>query len=358
MSGLLNMGPQDEALLALGLGLLNSKGSFGNAIGQAGMQSMQTLNQAKERERMARQQAQQEEMQRMQVEQMRRQATLDAMTPTMRKPDFMDNRDVGQPGEAQPTPDLAGLAQQYMMAPGGLPRGLQLQEMLKKQRTPPIISKPGDIARDDSGAVLWSNPEKSEKMDPNKPFMLIGGQIVPNPAYQKYAKEVAASGSTKVSVPVNLGQKGLDNTLKLRGDFRSEPIYKAHQDVQSAYAQITASLKQNSPAGDLAGATKIMKILDPGSVVRESELGMAMAASGAMDRLVNYADMTIRGTKLTPDQRKDFQTLADKLFKESERLYNAKRAEYKGIANRNSLPVEDVLGPEPSTGGWSIRPAE
>jgi hypothetical protein len=244
------------------------------------------------------------------------------------------------------------------MAPGGLPRGLQLQEMLKKQRTPPIISKPGDIARDDSGAVLWSNPEKSEKMDPNKPFMLIGGQIVPNPAYQKYAKEVAASGSTKVSVPVNLGQKGLDNTLKLRGDFRSEPIYKAHQDVQSAYAQITASLKQNSPAGDLAGATKIMKILDPGSVVRESELGMAMAASGAMDRLVNYADMTIRGTKLTPDQRKDFQTLADKLFKESERLYNAKRAEYKGIANRNSLPVEDVLGPEPSTGGWSIRPAE
>jgi hypothetical protein len=358
MSGLLNMGPQDEALLALGLGLLNSKGSFGNALGQAGMQSLQTLNQAKEREQRARQQAQQEEMQRMQVEQMRRQATLDTMTPTMRKPDFMDNRDVGLPGEAQPAPDLGGLAQQYMMAPGGLQRGLQLQEMLKKQRTPPIISKPGDIARDDSGAVLWSNPDKSEKVDPNKPFMLVGGQIVPNPAYQKYAKEVAASGSTKVSVPVNLGQKGLDNTLKLRGDFRSEPIYKAHQDVQSAYSQITASLKQNSPAGDLAGATKIMKILDPGSVVRESELGMAMAASGALDRMVNYADMTIRGTKLTPDQRKDFQTLADKLFKESERLYNAKRAEYKGIANRNSLPVEDVLGPEPSTNGWSIRPAE
>jgi hypothetical protein len=356
--GLLNMGPQDEALLALGLGLLNSKGSFGNALGQAGMGAMDTLNRAKEREQRARQQAQQEEMQRMQVEQMRRQATLDAMTPTMRKPDFMDNRDVGQPGEAQPSPDLSGLAQQYMMAPGGLQRGLQLQEALKKQRVAPIISKPGDIARDDSGAVLWSNPDKSEKVDPNKPFMLIDGQIVPNPAYQKYAKEVAASGSTKVSVPVNLGQKGLDNTLKLRGDFRSEPIYKAHQDVQSAYAQITASLKQNSPAGDLAGATKIMKILDPGSVVRESELGMAMAASGALDRLANYADMTIRGTKLTPDQRKDFQTLADKLFKESERLYNAKRAEYKGIANRNSLPVEDVLGPEPSTNGWSIRPAE
>jgi hypothetical protein len=60
------------------------------------------------------------------------------MTPTMRKPDFMDNRDVGMPGEAQPAPDLGGLAQQYMMAPGGLQRGLQLQEMLKKQKPAPL----------------------------------------------------------------------------------------------------------------------------------------------------------------------------------------------------------------------------
>jgi hypothetical protein len=50
----------------------------------------------------------------------------------------MDNRDVGMPGEVQPSPDLGGLAQQYMMAPGGLSRGLQLQEMLKKQKPAPI----------------------------------------------------------------------------------------------------------------------------------------------------------------------------------------------------------------------------
>jgi hypothetical protein len=362
MSGLLNMGPQDEALLALGLGLLNSKGSFGNALGQSGMQAMQTLNQAKEREQRARQQAQQEEMQRMQVEQMRRQATLDTMTPTMKKPDFMDNRDVGQPGEAQPAPDLGGLAQQYMMAPGGLSRGLQLQEMLKKQKPAPI--KLGVNER-------LLEPETNRELVPAMPDKDAGSPLAKliaerdkfppgHPARKVYDNAItkATTHQPGTSVSVNTGQKGLDNTLKLRGDFRSEPIYKAHQDVQSAHSQITTSLKQNSPAGDLAGATKIMKILDPGSVVRESELGMAMAASGALDRMVNYADMTIRGTKLTPDQRKDFQALADKLFKESERLYNAKRAEYKGIASRNSLPVEDVLGPEPRSSGWSIRPVE
>lgn len=162
------------------------------------------------------------------------------------------------------------------------------------------------------------------------------------------------AGASNISVPVNTGQKGLDNTLKVRGDFRSEPIYKAHGEVQSAHSQITTALKQNSPAGDLAGATKLMKILDPGSVVRESELGMAMAASGLMDRVTNYADMVIKGTKLTPTQRKDFQALSDALLKESQGQYNAKRTEYKGIAERNQLNTEDILGPEPKPFGKSV----
>lgn len=176
-----------------------------------------------------------------------------------------------------------------------------------------------------------------------KPFYIDeSGKLVPNTQVQNYELNKASRGAANVSV--NTGQKGFDNTLKLRGDFRSEPIYKAHQDVKSAYSQISAALKQASPAGDLAGATKIMKILDPGSVVRESELGMAMAANGMLDRITNYAQMTINGTKLTPNQRKDFQKLADTLYQESINQYNSKRNEYKDIAARNELNEADVVG--------------
>lgn len=104
-------------------------------------------------------------------------------------------------------------------------------------------------------------------------------------SFQQFQTEMKRAGASNVNVPINMGQKGFDNTLKLRGDFRSEPIYKAHQEMETSYAQIREGLNKASPAGDLAGATKIMKLLDPGSVVRESELGMAMAASGALDRL-------------------------------------------------------------------------
>lgn len=172
------------------------------------------------------------------------------------------------------------------------------------------------------------------------------GKLVPNTALIGVKEGLAQAGKSTTNVSVNTGQKGFDNTLKLRGDFRSEPNYKAHQEMQSAHAQIGAGLKQGTPVGDLASATKIMKLLDPGSVVRESELGMAMAASGLGDRLANYAQNVISGNKLTPTQRKDFQALADQLFAESVSQYNNKRAEYKQIAERNQLNIDDVVGPE------------
>ena len=155
-------------------------------------------------------------------------------------------------------------------------------------------------------------------------------------------KQVALAGAS--SVNVSTGQKGFDNELKLRGDFKQEPVYKAHQEMQSAYSQIKQSLTQGTPAGDLAGATKIMKILDPGSVVRESELGMAMAATGLLDRVQNYAQNIISGNKLTPKQRVEFQQLADALYGESVKAYNSKRGEYTKLGAEYGLNAERAIG--------------
>lgn len=148
------------------------------------------------------------------------------------------------------------------------------------------------------------------------------------------------------------GQKGFENERNLRSDFRSEPVYKAFNEMKSAYGQITDAIKQSSPAGDLAAATKFMKLLDPGSVVRESELAMAMAASGALDRATNYAQNVISGNKLTPTQRADFQALADRLYGTAAQTYNAKRNELVQLGQDYGLNAERALGapaklPEP-----------
>jgi len=153
---------------------------------------------------------------------------------------------------------------------------------------------------------------------------------------------------------VNINQKEFDNTLKLRGDFRAEPVYKGFQEVESAYGQINKGLDAKSPAGDLAAATKFMKLLDPTSVVRESELAMAMQATGALDRLYNLANNIYTGQKLTPSQRNDFRSLAKDFYTTAYDQYSTKRGEYVGIAERNKLNIEDVVGKPPKSPAKSL----
>jgi len=162
--------------------------------------------------------------------------------------------------------------------------------------------------------------------------------------FKDFQLEQKAAVAPKVTVDMTSGQKGFTNEMDLKKAFKGEPVYTAFNEMQSAYGQITDSLKSNSPAGDLAAATKFMKLLDPGSVVRESELGMAMAASGALDRARNYAELRISGKKLTPDQRKDFQELSDKLFGTATTAYNAKRNEYEQMGTDFGLNAARALG--------------
>lgn len=188
----------------------------------------------------------------------------------------------------------------------------------------------------------YANLMQQREFDLKAKNELIGPDGKVNTALLGAKQQVAKAGAS--SVNVNTGQKGFDNELKLRDDFKQEPVYKAHQEMQSAYSQIKQSLAQASPAGDLAGATKIMKLLDPGSVVRESELGMAMAATGLLDRVQNYASNIISGNKLTPKQRGEFQKLADALYGESVKAYNSKRSEYQKLGGEYGLNADRAVG--------------
>jgi hypothetical protein len=168
---------------------------------------------------------------------------------------------------------------------------------------------------------------------------------------QDYRKSGAGGGTT---VEVNTGEKGFTNEFKIKDAFSAEPIYKEYQGMKSAFSQIQESLKKANPIGDVAAATKIMKLLDPGSVVRESELGIAMAATGKMDRLTNYVDMWKSGTLLTPTQRNEFNALATELFAASSKAYNDKRNEYAGFGAKYGIDANQALGavvpvPQPMT---------
>lgn len=147
------------------------------------------------------------------------------------------------------------------------------------------------------------------------------GKPMVNPLYVSAKSQIAAAGRPVTNVNVNTPKEVFKDSMTLKKDFDAQPEVKAFKEVQQAWDQISTAIKMPGPSADLAAATKFMKLLDPGSVVRESELALAMQASGAMDRFLNTANRVMTGEKLTPKQRQDF-------YKSGEALYNAAKGRY------------------------------
>lgn len=247
--------------------------------------------------------------------------------------------------KAAVAPDKMGALMKALNAQGAGGQALapQLMSSMFKEETPLILPE-GGTAINRLGKVIARGTPKEDKPPVSFQEFKLAQQDGFKGTYQQYQDLDANRKRPLTTVTVNSEQKTFDNTQKLRGEFRAEPIYKAQQEVQSAFNQVKEGLDAKSPAGDLAAATKFMKLLDPGSVVRESELALAMQAGGALDRLTSYASNIANGTKLTDKQRTDFRDLSTKFFNTSAQLFNEKQKEYIDIANRYNFNPKDVAG--------------
>ena len=229
---------------------------------------------------------------------------------------------------------------------------LQLRQGLASQASPDqILTMFGPKPTVVDGRVVDLNPrsqtygQTTVQRQPNMAQDLLipgaDGQMVPN---QKLIAAKAAA-APKTVIDMTGGQKGFDNERNLRKDFAASPAAKAYDDMVQAHAQVRVSIDQVTPIGDTAAGTKIMKLLDPGSVVRETELAMAMEASGMMDRLRNYVQLKKDGLKLTPTQREDFLRLSDGLLDAAAEAYNKARGEYAAIGTEYGINADRALGP-------------
>lgn len=113
--------------------------------------------------------------------------------------------------------------------------------------------------------------------------------------------------------------------------------------VRDSYNRIEASAKDPSPAGDLALIFNYMKVLDPGSTVREGEFATAESSGSVPSRISAKYNKILEGERLAPEQRKDFLKRSKSLY--NEQLVSQKRLakNYKGLARRAGAKEEDVL---------------
>ena len=98
-----------------------------------------------------------------------------------------------------------------------------------------------------------------------------------------------------------------------------------------------------SGPNDLAIIFSFMKMVDPGSTVREGEFATAENAQGVDERVRALWNRALAGTRLTDATRAEFIESA-KLLMEGQRVALDRVLErFTGLAERSGIPVEDVV---------------
>lgn len=127
----------------------------------------------------------------------------------------------------------------------------------------------------------------------------------------------------------------------LRKEFTTAT--KPYADQNSAYGRVIASAQDPSPAGDLALIFNYMKVLDPGSTVREGEFAQVGAAGGLPTQVQRLYEQWATGNKLTLSQREDVVDRATRLFKQASKEHKITAMEFERLAKSRGVKPGDVI---------------
>jgi hypothetical protein len=150
-------------------------------------------------------------------------------------------------------------------------------------------------------------------------------------------RENAAAGQMRAGIIPS--EKRPEAEGKLRKEYSDQT--KSYQDVKSAFSRITAS--QDNAAGDLSLIFNYMKMLDPGSTVREGEFASAQNATGVPSRILNKYNNIISGERLNPGQRKEFIGQAKTLYGQARVQENTVRKGVERIAKGYGLDPQNIF---------------
>jgi hypothetical protein len=216
------------------------------------------------------------------------------------------------------------LSQQYRPAQGNdLSRKIEtLEANLGRKLTPQELTQMGGAA----GTATQAQSPAGKVVQDRQMFTAQYGENSP----QVKAFDEATSSEVK-----------LDDVAGARKEFTTQS--KDFVVIRDAFGKVAAAAADPSAAGDLSLIFGFMKMLDPGSSVREGEFANAQNSAGIPDRVVNMYNRALRGERLNEEQRKDFSRQAQNVFKAQLKSQLQNEETYRGIAKRNKMPEADVV---------------
>jgi len=116
------------------------------------------------------------------------------------------------------------------------------------------------------------------------------------------------------------------------------------RSVLVSYDKVRNAASNPSAANDLALIFAYMKMLDPGSVVREGEFANAQNAAGIPDRVWNAYNNALKGERLNDDQRRQFVQSADQVASSARNQLDSVAKRYQETARQYGYDPERATG--------------
>ena len=390
MMGLLdNMDdPKTQALLAMGFGLLNSRGNFGQGLGQAGAQAMGAYGDA-------RKQQQQRTMQDQQLE-MQRQTQQQAMQSHALKQQLMQQQVQDAQRVAAEREKLSQLAAGSVISPsqgamaanggptmaaagavGNTPAGfdwqkysaglaginpmqaLQVQAAMKKDDSPLTVKEGETLVDRKTMAPVFKGAMKEDDFVKNMRASGIDPQSPPGQVLMRQWLQKQSTHAPGTSVNVNTDNLGLKPKDKFEMEQKLSADYgnatKMDRGIVSTAQDIGHILKQGGALKDQAAIYKFAKALDPDGAVREADYAAIVKTVGGLDYAKALVNKAMTGEQLMPKQRKEMQSLVNAMADVAKRRIGESQRKHGANAKLYNLNPDNVFSAADNE-GWSIAP--
>jgi hypothetical protein len=187
---------------------------------------------------------------------------------------------------------------------------------------PPTTLSPGQVAIGPDGQPIASVPARPQLHNVPPGNMVLGADGQPITTNPDRSQEFGRANTLR------------DEFTKLTTDFRT---------LQDANRKIRSAAAANTGAGDMAMLYAFVKMLDPASVVRESEFATAASAGSFGERIQGAVQRVLTGERMAPSLRNDFLAEATGIMTAQKRGYDQLSKVYRSLAQRAGLNPEDIV---------------
>lgn len=185
------------------------------------------------------------------------------------------------------------------------------------------------------GQVYWYDANDSKNADGTLKTFAIGGVKQSDGSWA--TSTTSAFGRTKDS-------KYITDAGKLADDYSANPIVKNFATQQDGYNYASQfDVNTTNPYEDQSLIFSLMKVLDPGSVVREGEYATAQRNTSLLDQMGVKLNQVLNGQALSPEQRQNILDALRVRYESSNAIYQGVVDTFATRAENYGIDPQDVI---------------